>query len=98
MAEFDRELKNALQQIEKQFGKGSIMQLGDRPSSLARPAAPQDGVPQLDEFLGQRQPQAASHAGDDDGARLIVARQAGPAFGGAKGRPRSDRRPRSAAT
>src|SRR6266403_2910275 len=25
----DRELKNALQQIEKQFGKGSIMQLGD---------------------------------------------------------------------
>src|ERR1700687_4594321 len=30
MAEpMDRELKNALQQIEKQFGKGSIMQLGD---------------------------------------------------------------------
>ncbi|HZZ82782.1 MAG TPA: recombinase RecA [Gemmataceae bacterium] len=28
MAEFDRELKNTLQQIEKQFGKGSIMQLG----------------------------------------------------------------------
>ncbi len=27
-AEQDRELKNALQQIEKQFGKGSIMQLG----------------------------------------------------------------------
>src|SRR5438552_5920333 len=27
-AEYDRELKNALQQIEKQFGKGSIMQLG----------------------------------------------------------------------
>ena len=27
--EHDRELKNALQQIEKQFGKGSIMQLGD---------------------------------------------------------------------
>src|SRR5690242_1291284 len=25
----DRELKNALQQIEKQFGKGSIMQLGE---------------------------------------------------------------------
>src|SRR5213593_4116072 len=25
---FDRELKNTLQQIEKQFGKGSIMQLG----------------------------------------------------------------------
>jgi recombination protein RecA len=25
----DRELKNALQQIEKQFGKGAIMQLGD---------------------------------------------------------------------
>ena len=30
MAEqIDRELKNALQQIEKQFGKGAIMQLGD---------------------------------------------------------------------
>jgi recombination protein RecA len=30
MAEtMDRELKNALQQIEKQFGKGSIMQLGE---------------------------------------------------------------------
>jgi recombination protein RecA len=28
----DRELKNALQQIEKQFGKGSIMQLGDKAS------------------------------------------------------------------
>ena len=28
-AENDRELKNALQQIEKQFGKGSIMQLGN---------------------------------------------------------------------
>src|SRR5215207_2119419 len=27
--EHDRELKNALQQIEKQFGKGSIMQLGN---------------------------------------------------------------------
>src|SRR6266513_249906 len=27
-AEYDRELKSALQQIEKQFGKGSIMQLG----------------------------------------------------------------------
>src|SRR5260370_25135037 len=25
----DRELKNALAQIEKQFGKGAIMQLGD---------------------------------------------------------------------
>src|SRR6267142_1180619 len=25
----DRELKNAIQQIEKQFGKGAIMQLGD---------------------------------------------------------------------
>jgi recombination protein RecA len=28
MAEVDRELKNTLQQIEKQFGKGAIMQLG----------------------------------------------------------------------
>jgi len=27
-AEYDKDLKNALQQIEKQFGKGSIMQLG----------------------------------------------------------------------
>ena len=26
---FDRELKNALAQIEKQFGKGAIMQLGE---------------------------------------------------------------------
>ena len=26
----DRELKNALAQIEKQFGKGAIMQLGDK--------------------------------------------------------------------
>ncbi len=33
MAEInDRELKNALQQIEKQFGKGSIMQLGSNSS------------------------------------------------------------------
>src|SRR5258705_8649414 len=29
MAEMDRDLKNTLQQIEKQFGKGSIMQLGE---------------------------------------------------------------------
>jgi recombination protein RecA len=29
----DRELKNALQQIEKQFGKGAIMQLGEQASS-----------------------------------------------------------------
>src|ERR1700729_1804406 len=29
MAEMDRELKNTLQQIEKQFGKGAIMQLGE---------------------------------------------------------------------
>jgi recombination protein RecA len=32
-AEQDRELKNALQQIEKQFGKGSIMQLGSENAS-----------------------------------------------------------------
>src|SRR5436190_20065534 len=31
--EYDRELKNALQQIEKQFGKGSIMQLGSENAS-----------------------------------------------------------------
>jgi recombination protein RecA len=36
MAEYDRELKSALQQIEKQFGKGSIMQLGaDNASEVA---------------------------------------------------------------
>ncbi len=36
MAEYDRELKSALQQIEKQFGKGSIMQLGaDSASEIA---------------------------------------------------------------
>src|SRR5437588_3550510 len=29
----DRELKNALQQIEKQFGKGAIMQLGEGSAS-----------------------------------------------------------------
>jgi recombination protein RecA len=29
MADMDRELKGALQQIEKQFGKGAIMQLGE---------------------------------------------------------------------
>jgi len=29
MAELDRELKNTLQQIEKQFGKGAIMHLGE---------------------------------------------------------------------
>ena len=34
MADQDKELKNALQQIEKQFGKGSIMQLGDGATSL----------------------------------------------------------------
>ena len=30
MADQDRELKNALASIEKQFGKGAIMQLGER--------------------------------------------------------------------
>jgi len=32
MADMDRELKGALQQIEKQFGKGAIMQLGQNSS------------------------------------------------------------------
>ena len=39
----DRELKNALAQIEKQFGKGAIMQLGDdvhQRRARASPPAP----------------------------------------------------------
>ena len=32
MADSDRELKGALQQIEKQFGKGAIMKLGENSS------------------------------------------------------------------
>jgi len=49
---FDRELKNTLQQIEKQFGKGSIMQLGG-PSSLDVQCL-STGVLSLDIALGGR--------------------------------------------
>src|ERR671938_188277 len=52
MAEADRELKNALAQIEKQFGKGAIMQLG------ASTALDVQGIPSgalsLDIALGGR--------------------------------------------
>src|ERR1700676_3366417 len=51
-AEYDRELKNALQQIEKQFGKGSIMQLGaDNASEVAGIST---GALSLDIALGGR--------------------------------------------
>ena len=36
----ERELKNALQQIEKQFGKGAIMQLGAAPPWMCRASPP----------------------------------------------------------
>ena len=48
----DRELKNALQQIEKQFGKGSIMQLGK--DSLADVQGISTGALSLDIALGGR--------------------------------------------
>jgi recombination protein RecA len=51
MAEFDRELKNALQQIEKQFGKGSIMQLGSGATALDVSGIP-TGALSLDIALG----------------------------------------------
>jgi recombination protein RecA len=47
----DRELKNALQQIEKQFGKGSIMRLGQR-NSVAPIAAISTGAISIDYALG----------------------------------------------
>jgi recombination protein RecA len=50
MAEIDRELKNALQQIEKQFGKGSIMQLGA--DSTAEVQGISTGALSLDIALG----------------------------------------------
>jgi recombination protein RecA len=50
--EFDRELKNALQQIEKQFGKGSIMQLGGE--SAADVQGINTGSLSLDIALGGR--------------------------------------------
>lgn len=52
MAEqFDRELKNTLQQIEKQFGKGAIMQLGDGETALDIQGIP-TGALSLDIALG----------------------------------------------
>src|SRR6202047_4661937 len=48
----DRELKNALLQIEKQFGKGSIMQLGE--SSAADVQGISTGALSLDIALGGR--------------------------------------------
>ena len=48
----DRELKNALQQIEKQFGKGSIMQLGE--GSVSDIQGIPSGALSLDIALGGR--------------------------------------------
>jgi recombination protein RecA len=48
----DRELKNALSQIEKQFGKGAIMQLGER--DLADVPGISTGALSLDIALGGR--------------------------------------------
>src|SRR5712671_4665486 len=48
----DRELKNALAQIEKQFGKGAIMQLGEK--SAADVAGISTGALSLDIALGGR--------------------------------------------
>src|SRR5579883_3265344 len=47
----DRELKNAIQQIEKQFGKGSIMQLGEGATALDVQGIP-TGALSLDIALG----------------------------------------------
>src|SRR5438309_6045230 len=49
---FDRELKNALAQIEKQFGKGAIMQLGE--ASIADVQGISSGALSLDLALGGR--------------------------------------------
>ena len=49
---YDRELKNALAQIEKQFGKGAIMQLGE--SSVADVPGISTGALSLDIALGGR--------------------------------------------
>src|SRR6516165_10698412 len=49
---FDRELKNALTQIEKQFGKGAIMQLGE--NSAADVQGISSGALSLDIALGGR--------------------------------------------
>src|SRR5262245_10459765 len=47
----DRELKNTIQQIEKQFGKGSIMQLGEGTTNLDVQGIP-TGALSLDIALG----------------------------------------------
>src|SRR5216117_1635175 len=49
----DRELKSALQQIEKQFGKGAIMQLGGNSTTLDVQGIP-TGALSLDIALGGR--------------------------------------------
>src|SRR5438874_12326665 len=48
----DRELKNALAQIEKQFGKGAIMQLGE--TSVLDVPGVSTGALSLDIALGAR--------------------------------------------
>ena len=48
----DKELKNALAQIEKQFGKGAIMQLGD--DSVKEIEGISTGALSLDIALGGR--------------------------------------------
>ena len=53
MADMDKELKNALSAIEKQFGKGSIMQLGEMASSSDVAGIP-TGSLSLDIALGGR--------------------------------------------
>src|SRR5215831_13160169 len=52
MADNDKDLKNALSQIEKTFGKGAIMQLGE--SSLADVQGISTGALSLDIALGGR--------------------------------------------
>src|SRR5712692_10276759 len=49
---FDRELKNALAQIEKQFGKGAIMQLGEKSAGDVQGIS--TGALSLDIALGGR--------------------------------------------
>src|SRR5437764_14668204 len=49
---YDRELKNALSQIEKQFGKGAIMQLGEGSASDVQGIS--SGALSLDIALGGR--------------------------------------------
>ena len=51
MAEKDRALETAIAQIERQFGKGSIMRLGDAASKFNIEAIPTGALP-LDLALG----------------------------------------------